>query len=707
MALRKFWVLKQSYINMAENKYSKILFLVFPLLFIFLVYIQIINGFFQQDEWYSYGWYVIHRNLGFFEMIKFFISPDVGHYNPLTVAIQQILFSVWNLNYVNFAIVGVVSHIIVVVLLYFLSKEIFENNKIIPIVIAFLFGILASTYQAVTWVVADISTLWATIFGLISAILFIKYLSNKNIKYLTFSLCVLFISLLLKEITIGLFPLYFVIILFFAKKEVKLKSIIYIVLASLLYMLIRISMFFLPHSNSQSVVSQGQGFGKIIYNFLTVPIKSLSQTLVSQKLIQIISNFIANLFPNRISGEPGTIQFDEFVLKRITESFSLISGFFILLISTVVLIKNKINKETFPLFFGILWSILNSFIFAFSPGKIGIMFYIDSRNLYFVGIGIVIVVMYILNILSRKNNIRLLLLLLPIFLINIFYLNKNLKSFNETAILRHGILNKIVNDNPVLAKKTIFYIESDRAYYGLPETIKILPFQSGFGQTLLSWYEQKQNFPIDFFKNDFLWPIDSEGYKEFNGIGFGYFRDFISLSKFFSQNKIEDKKLISYSFNSINNELKDNSEEIKGRIEGYFSKKKMIDLRNAKIIFSDNSKDSFKTIDENRNTFWKSGLTYDHYLFATIDLKKNYEIAEMSIDSYNDPNQNNVGYRILISNNNKDWKTVFESLKYPPTSGIDELYFKPTIGRFIKLEQIGSHKYSPWVVNELKIYAKN
>ena len=64
---------------------------------------------------------------------------------------------------------------------------------------------------------------------------------------------------------------------------------------------------------------------------------------------------------------------------------------------------------------------------------------------------------------------------------------------------RHNILNQISEDNLKLTDKQVFYTESDTSYYGLPDETKILPFQSGFGQTLLVWFEKSERFPNDFF----------------------------------------------------------------------------------------------------------------------------------------------------------------------------------------------------------------
>ena len=86
-------------------------------------------------------------------------------------------------------------------------------------------------------------------------------------------------------------------------------------------------------------------------------------------------------------------------------------------------------------------------------------------------------------------------------------------------------------------------------------------------------------------------------------------------------------------------------------------------------------------------------------------MRTSRKIAQITIDSYNNKDQNAVGYKVSISADRQKWKEVFYSRRYPPNDGgIVNLYFEPTNGKFIKVEQIGEHKFAPWVIHEIKAY---
>ena len=95
---------------------------------------------------------------------------------------------------------------------------------------------------------------------------------------------------------------------------------------------------------------------------------------------------------------------------------------------------------------------------------------------------------------------------------------------------------------------------------------KIPPFQSGFGQTLLASYWKQEQYPKEFYENRFLWDITSQGYKEVNNTGFGYYRDFSALKLAISQNKISAQSVIAFSYSSRDKRLQDISEEVKQRL---------------------------------------------------------------------------------------------------------------------------------------------
>ena len=108
------------------------------------------------------------------------------------------------------------------------------------------------------------------------------------------------------------------------------------------------------------------------------------------------------------------------------------------------------------------------------------------------------------------------------------------------------------------------------------------------------------------------------------------------------------------------------------------------------VYASENNKDISLTLDRKRNTFWESELPYKGQQYFRIHLENKKKIVLVRIDSYNDKNQEKAGYRVVLSDNGKDWQQVFYAKSYPPREeGFVDLYFEPQEARYIKIEQIG------------------
>lgn len=523
-----------------------------------LFYKRLINGFFQQDEWLSFSWYALHKDLNLVDSLKFFFAPNIGHYNPLTNLLQHYIFLIVGMNYTIFAILGILLHLMVVVILYCFVKLLFPKDKLLPFFISLIFGLLASIYQGVSWVVADISTLLATFLGIYSCYLYINYIRKNNFKYLFFSLILLIISLMFKEITIGLFMLYFTHVFSLKKNVKRLHTLFLVSTFGILYIIFRFTMFFLPNITGDRLVTSSQSVSNILYNFVTIPLKSISQTILPPDLIK----YFVKEFYSLIVISPSDLTIDKLIGYS-----SILIGLSVILIIISIYVKLKDKNTKFVITFGLGWIIFNSFIFAISPESSGQIVVVDSRNLYFSSIGIVIVFVYLTFYLNGKNIRKSILILVSVLIINSYYLVNNLNKVINMGKNRKYILNQIVSHNNILPKKVVFFVESDSSYYGLPDYEKILPFQSGFGQTLLVSYYDLENLPNTFFENRFLWDIKSQGYKEVDGRGFGYFRDYSLLSATLKEYNLPTESVVAYSWDSKQEKLTNTTYEIRLKLK--------------------------------------------------------------------------------------------------------------------------------------------
>jgi len=307
-------------------------------------YSRMFGGFFQQDEWYGYSEFIINSGKSLEGFIKYFFAPSVVHYTPFTLIVLSSFFAIFGMNYIISALISLLLHLIVVVLVYFFLKEIFELKKYAGIG-TFVFACFSSTHQATTWVMADIATHFSVIFGILSFIFLFKFLEKGQKSKI--HLCVVFflVSILFKEITLGLLLIMSISLLLY-KSKTNSKNNIYglkiLIGFGILYILFRLLMIpFVKITPGSSTVLQSQSFGKIFYNFATLPIKAISQTIIPKEIVFNVSRFIAKLFSVSVRGEIDSPEFEIFVVKRVMEILWLLLSFCFVVF---VLINNKKEK---------------------------------------------------------------------------------------------------------------------------------------------------------------------------------------------------------------------------------------------------------------------------------------------------------------------------------------------------------------------------
>lgn len=679
------------------------------LVLLLISYWKVFWSYFQQDEWLVFGDLLSQIDKNWLTYFILAFKPTLGHYVPLTYIVTYIFFHLFALNYLAYITFSLSLHFIVTILLYIFCRLLI-GNRILTLFIAALFVVADAGYQATTWPVADINTHGASIFGLLAMIFLLKFIKNESLKekkFLYLSIISLYISLLFKEITICLFAT-FPLLIYSKEGLLKGSKILYsliVIFAGAVYILLRLGIILTPVSGSSGLLaSHTQSQQEIIYNFISSPVKSMTQSIIPPEQLRLISYSISSFLPKDWTGEKDTTKFDLFVEGNGIEILSFL--FFGILSAAVifVIIRNRKLNISKVIVFAYLFIIFNSFVFAFSAERTGIISIIDSRNLYFISIGSNILLALLLSQFFSKKILFAYLLMGFIFALNIFWLNFHLTSLASTGEIRLRILDQIKKDNSNIPKKIIFYIESNKSYYGLPDDKRILPFQSGFGQVLLVTLNKTANFPKEFFANKFLWPIIDQGYKQIDGRGFGYFRDFESLSKTIQKNPDLLSGTKSYSFDSSQNKIDNITEEVKGRLEGYLAKKESLSS-DFTISASDNIKDSFLMMDNDLLTYWDSKHPYNPSQYIKITLSEPKKIAQLQIKSGNNKDQNQVGYQVFLSNDDKVYYSVFKALKYPPNDlGTADIYFKPQLAKFIKLVQIGNHPFASWIINEISVY---
>jgi hypothetical protein len=545
-------------VNIQSKKYIALL-LALIVIVTFFVYIPLLRAFFQQDEWAAFGFLASLKDTG--EILKYIFALTSGHYNPLSSLSAFLVFSAFGLHYESYLLLSITLHIVVVLLVFKFASALFRNS-ILALYVAAFFALNANHEQATSWVLADIPSHGATILGLLSLIMFQQFLEDPKKRYVFFSLIFLILSLFFKEITLGFFIILPFMYYFYAKKTFK-NNLRYIGIILLVFFILILLKLFLQTTSFNNFGIQ-QTPRQLVFNILTFPINGISQSLINYRTLLEFGNTILPYLPipKSISGYPGTYPYVLFIEKRL---MILINTAILVIIAGVLVYvtrNKKYSRYTHIALFGLLFAGINSAVYAFSPGRTGIITLMDSRNLYLPSIGVALATISLLYVLVKNNHKLLLIILLPYLFFNTLLMKQHFSILIDMGGIRKQILNQIKHEYPDLPKKTIIYTDSDSSYYGLPPNQKILPFQSGFGQTLLVWYSKNENWPRKFYQNYYLWGITEQGYMESESRGFGYFRDIEELKKILKKYNLNAENVISFSWNSQNQVLKNITSEV-------------------------------------------------------------------------------------------------------------------------------------------------
>ncbi|KKQ97033.1 MAG: hypothetical protein UT23_C0019G0002 [Candidatus Woesebacteria bacterium GW2011_GWA1_39_12] len=312
------------------SKKAELSFIFLILLFTLVIYLPILNGFFQNDEWAAFArFFVDDQSLP--AIIKRSLI-DRGHFVPLYEITYRLLIKVFGLGYAYYAVISIILHLVVVFLVFVFSKKIFKGDTFLAYATTILFAVNAAGHQATTWPLIDINTHGAVVFSLLS-LLFI--LGGHTIL----SLFSLVISLLFKEITLG-----------------------FLVFLPILYIVFRLINYLLPRDTIYTVVTDSTSKFDILKNLLGFPVKAVYETIFPPRLLLLISHKASALLPESLTGLSGTTAFDIF-----SERISLpVIG--ILIVSTLIFIflKNKKKNLASEVFLiGLFFVILRAFLCDF------------------------------------------------------------------------------------------------------------------------------------------------------------------------------------------------------------------------------------------------------------------------------------------------------------------------------------------------------
>lgn len=563
-----------------NRKGNYIIFLVIATITL-ATYWPLTQSFFQQDEWAIFG-NIIYSNLVHKNILGVILPfSGISHFTPWTRIITKLTFDFFHMNFYYYSYLAIFLQIINSFLVFYLAK-VLTKNKLVALTAAILFATSSISHQATTWMATNIGTQGSTVFLFLSIIFFVKYTIEikKNI-YILFSVIFWIISMGFKES--GIIVLLFFPLLWFLYEKKRstlsfLKTFLPLSLAFFFYFLVRLIInFTAPPPAGAEQLTQPE---PIVYLFRIIanPIKAISQSFFQERVLLWFSGNLTRVaYPQFLVDK--TIP-DPYIVGG--PAVDIISFFFSVVILTITSIylkvsQNKMMKQA--IVFSLLFIITSVIPLIIIPGRAGFFSIFEPRELYLTTLGsslisailIYSLSLYFAKVLRKEKFFPFLILLITILIayLNIKIIRSDLRAINDRGKMRKNILTQISQKYPKLSQKTVFYAESDLAYYGLAPEETILPFQSGFGQTLLIWYVANgEKFPSCFFNpsEDFLYNIYAQDYKFCQGKGFGYFRKFDKLKISLKENNLSSASVIAFRFSSATNSLQDITNEIRTKL---------------------------------------------------------------------------------------------------------------------------------------------
>ncbi len=532
---------------------------------VFFIYRSLPKTFFQQDEWWSFGTMIAASQRGGFLRILTDLTMESAkvHVVPLATLFQIALFRTFYLSFPPYAFFSIVMHGLNTLLVFYLSRLLLKKNSL-SIVAALIFAGASIPQQAVSWFAAAIIVQGATFFSLTSILFLLLYLQRPSKRWYAYGSCLSLLSaLFFNEYSLFLFVYLPLLAFIMAKKPAKpllVKFAKPLGVTAVFYLSLRITMWFLgrPIVLGQQEVLVQPTVAVYAYRLLTTPLRFLSQTFVPQQQIIGIARLLTKFaYPQFVAtdGVPNPYMVESVVLDLV----GYLAAFVIIAISGAGYFWFRRHHDRISanaLTVSLLLILTSSLPFILIPGKAGYTSIYEPRYLYLGTGGMsIMVVLWLTGFLKRifsgsgaMRSFALIFLLIPYFLFNYQSVQKDLALLEKRSIVRRSLLTTVQKDYPALPERVIFFTQSDRSYYGLPADEPTLPVQSGFGRMLMIWYQRTENFPACFYDSLFLHDLIAQGYRQCEGRGFGYFRNYQKLLEAMKANLLTGDNVIAYSW---------------------------------------------------------------------------------------------------------------------------------------------------------------
>jgi len=530
------------------------------------VFIDLPKTFYQQDEWQTLGHNLAGPSgsaLGDINLVRIFF----GEGRPLSTVMYSLFLGYFKFTVFPSAIFAITFQALNSMLVFVLVSKI-TKNKLIALLSASFLIVNSVSHQAVTWVSAN-STLPAATLILISLITYFNYLDKKERKYFYVSIISAILSLYFKGIGLFLFVLLPLLPFIYQNKSFTKKNLLFILKDNLMFLVFGFLMFAVRfistffRTEEVAGYASGGGSGSFIYTVflrtILYPLTSLFQIFVPPLDLYSITPAITKMQYKFLVGSPLV----DLVAQSIVADMIAIMGSILILFFSILMVhrsKDKIISRNVR--FAIVFFFLSFLPYVALDRDSS---YLSSRYFYVGLIPAGILFGYAVYFFTTFNKY---IKWVTLFLVTVYLfhhaaivrsdINHQVKLGNERVSVLNGI--KTLYPNP--SENTIFYVTSDKAYYGEVTN----PFQNGLGYVLEAWYYDTGKIPKEFLSENFLWDLGDEGYKRSRNKGFGYYQDIDKMIKDMEKNNIKSEDVWAYFIKSKESEIVDITLETRERI---------------------------------------------------------------------------------------------------------------------------------------------
>lgn len=509
------------------------------LLIMIMLFWELPKTFYQQDEWLAlgniktYGWeYIFLGTQNALDLL-------LGEGRIASRFITYFILGGFPFNLSPLTAYGVLFHAINTFLVYRLVNQ-FLKYPLYSLIGASFFAVNSVSHQAVTWQAAVIGTLTATTLLLLSLFAFFRFLGGYNFtkkntlkgRWLLASLILIYISLHFKETGIFL-VLFLPLVAFIVGREFfysKIRFFIAIAFPFVIIVAYRILELRLRTTESNLFLTglQENFFIHLALRAILYPLTSFSLMFVpGDHFLSFARSIMKIQYPFLAKGNSQDLIVQTIVLDLLAVLLSMI-----LAIVLYLLLRRERRESKSAVIFWIAFS-----LFGFLPYIVlsKDFSYLESRYYYFPVVGGAFLLGWTLKRVREHLGEHaflkagLIVLAILYLLIHASVVKSHINHQVDLGNERRNLITQLKHLVPTLVnKRNVFFTAGNKEFYA---TGNYTPLQQGIGYTLMLLYNESEKIPIILFKDEFLFEIGGQGYKEIGEFGFGHFSNEEELNK--------------------------------------------------------------------------------------------------------------------------------------------------------------------------------